>query len=103
MNCEACESLHQSTKMCRTSEYVQLRLLSFYESNAKFAKAVRELFSVEGIKLWPSIISGLNGTFLLLTCLVAATLERRHFAFIDQSLLEQNNELILMPMFAICK
>ena len=51
MNCEACESLHWSTKMCRTSEYVQLRLLSCHKSNIKFAKAVWELFSVEGIRI----------------------------------------------------
>ena len=38
-------------KKCQTSEYVQLRLLSFYKSNVNIAKAVRELFSVEGIKI----------------------------------------------------
>ena len=39
------------TKMCQTSEYIQLSLLSFYKSNAKIAKVARELFSVEGIKI----------------------------------------------------
>ena len=38
------------SRMCRTPEYVQLRLLSFYKSNV-IAKAVRELFSVEDIKI----------------------------------------------------
>jgi len=32
-------------RMFRTSEYTQLRLLSFYKSNVKIAKVVRELFS----------------------------------------------------------
>ena len=38
----------------------------FYKSNVKFAKAVRELFSVV------NVVSGLTGTFVSLTCLVAA-------------------------------
>ena len=38
-------------EMCRTLEYVQLRLLSFYKSNVKIAQVVRELFSAEGIKI----------------------------------------------------
>ena len=49
------------------SEYVQLRLLSFYKSNVKIAKAVRELFSVEVL------------LFLSLTCLVAHAAERQHW------------------------
>ena len=38
------------SRMSRTSEYVRLRLLSFYKSNV-IAKAVRALFSIEGIKI----------------------------------------------------
>ena len=45
-------------------------------------------------KLWPSIISGLNETFLSVTCLIAA--DREHCKgdtdFIDEKL-EQNDEL----------
>ena len=36
--------------MCRKSEYVRLRLLSFYRSNVKISKAVQEL-SAEGLKV----------------------------------------------------
>jgi len=36
--------------MCRTSEYVRLRLLSLYRKNVKISKAVEEL-SAEGLKV----------------------------------------------------
>ena len=101
-------------KKCQTSEYIQLRLLSFYKSNVIIAKAVRQklLFTVEGINIdrktpakycerfqWDG--------FLSVTCLVVADRqhcfqERTHFDFINQRVkLEQNDELILMPIFAI--
>ena len=38
------------SRMFRPSEYVRLRLLSFYKSNV-IAKAVRALRSIEGIKI----------------------------------------------------
>ena len=49
-SCLHAKCLSSISRMCRTSEYVQLRLLSFYKSNLKIAKVVRELFS-EGIKI----------------------------------------------------
>ena len=95
------------SRMCQISEYVRLRLLSFYKSNA-IAKAVRELFSVEGIKIDRKTVAKYYKRFKRDLPLRDSrsgrppTLERRHFDFIDQKL-EQNDELILMPMFAICK
>ena len=89
------------------SEYVQLRLLSVYKSNA-IAKAVRELFSVEGIKIDRKTVAKNYKRFKRARSLRDSrngrppTLERRYFDFIDQKL-EQNDELILMPTFAICK
>ena len=85
--------------MCRTSEYVQLRLLSFYKSNIKIAKAVWELFSVEGIKIDRKTVAKYYKRFkrdLPLGDLPRSgrppTLQRRHFDFINQKL-EENDEL----------
>ena len=43
VNCEACESENVSNVRICTAEIA----FFFYKSNVKFAKAVRELFSVE--------------------------------------------------------
>ena len=84
--------------MCRTSEYVQLRLLSFYKSNVKIAK-VRELSSVEGIKIDRKTVAKYYKRFKLdlplgdLPCSGRPpTLQRRHFDFINQKL-EHDDEL----------
>ena len=81
------------------SDYLQPRLLSFYKSNAKIAKAVRELFSVEGIKIDRKTVAKYYKQFkreLPLGDLPGSgrppTLQRRHFDFIDQKL-EENDEL----------
>ena len=86
------------------SEYVRLRLLSFYRSKV-IAKAVRELFSIEGIKIDRKTVAKCYKRFKHPLCDSHSgsrppTLEKRHFDFIDQKL-EQNDEL--MPTFAICK
>ena len=85
--------------MCQTSEYVMLRLLSYYNSNVKIAKAVRDLFNVEGIKIDRKPLDKYYRRFkrdLPLGDLPRSgrlpTLQRRHFDFIDQKL-EQNDEL----------
>ena len=72
-----------------------------YKSNA-IAKAVREFFSVE--KTVTKYYKRFKGDLPLRDSRSGPppTLERRHFDFIDQKL-EQNDELILIPMFAICK
>ena len=81
------------------------RLLLFYKSNA-IAKAVQEV-SVEGIKIDRKTVAKYCKPFkrdhpLRDSCSCRPpTMERRHFDFINQKL-EQNDELILMPMFAIC-
>ena len=78
---------------------MQLRLLSFYKSNIKIAKAVWELFSVEGIKIDRKTVAKYYKRFkrdLPLGDLPHSgrppTLQRRHFDFIDQKL-EENDEL----------
>ena len=67
-------------EMCRTSEYVQLRLLSFYKSNVKIAQLVRELFSAEGIKIDRKTVAKYYKRFkrdlLSVTCRVAG--DRQH-------------------------
>lgn len=84
--------------MCRTSEYVRLRLLSFYRSNVKISKAVQEL-SAEGLKVNRKTVAKYYGRFkrdLPLGDLPRSgrpsTLLRRHYDFIDEKL-ELNDEL----------
>ena len=92
-------------KKCQTSEYVQLRLLSFYKSNVNIAKAVRELFSVEGIKIDRKTLAKYCEQFqwdgfLSVTCLIAADhqhwfQERTHWFHQSEVKLEQNDEFIV--------
>lgn len=48
--------------MCRTLEYVRLRLLSFYRKNVKISKVVEELF-VEGLKVNRKIVVKYYGRY----------------------------------------
>ena len=90
--------------MCGKSEYVQLRLLSYYNSNIKIAKAVWELFNVEGIKIDRKTVTKYYKRFKRDLPLVdlprsgqPPTLQRRHFDSIDQKL-ELNDELTSVRM-----
>jgi len=61
------------SRMCRMSEYTQLRLLSIYKSNVKIVETARELFSIEGIKIDRNTVdkyfacSSINFAFTLLS------------------------------------
>lgn len=84
--------------MCRTSEYVRLRLLSLYRKNVKISKAVEEL-SAEGLKVNRKTVAKYYGRYKrdlpvgdLPRSGRPSTLLHGHYDFIDQKL-ELNDEL----------
>ena len=84
--------------MVRTSEYVKLRILLFYQRNVKICHAVHEL-SLEGIKRTKRTVSKYYKRFgrEITLCELPrsgrpSTLERQHYDFIDAKM-EENDEL----------
>jgi len=82
-----------------TSEYVQLRLLSFFRSNLKISKAVKELANLDGIKVSRNTVAKYYKLFRQdlpwgdkHQSGRPAKLLPVHYDFVDQKL-EENDEL----------
>ena len=85
--------------MVRTSEYIRLRLLSFFRANFKISTAIRELSPSDGIKISHKTVREYYKCFRqnsLIGDLPRSgrppTIKHEHFDFIDQKL-EENDEL----------
>ena len=81
-------------RMCRTSEYIQLRLLSFFINQTQ--NLLKLFGNCSVLKCCKRFKRDLR-LFDLPRSSRPPTLERRHFDFIEK--LEQNDELILMSFF----
>ena len=88
----------QST-MARTSEYVWLRLLSFFQANFKISMVIRQLSCTDGIKISCKTVRKYYNCFRQTSPIGdlprsghPLTIQHEHFDFIDQKL-EENDEL----------
>ena len=94
---EICHFDHSA--MVRTSEYVRLRLFSFFRANFKISTAIRELSRTDGIKISRKAVRKYYKCFRQNSPIGdlprsgrPPTIKREHFDFIDQKL-EENDEL----------
>ena len=85
--------------MVSTSDFVRLRLFSFFRANVKISKIVRELFNADGIKISRNTVSKYYKCFRNLSYCGDARrssrppkIQERHFNFIDRKM-EENDEL----------
>ena len=95
---EVCD--FDQSAMVRTSEYVRLRLFSFFRANFKISTAIRELSSrTDGIKISRKTVRKYYKCFRQNSPIGdlprsgrPPTIQREHFDFINQKI-EENDEI----------